>query len=164
MSLGGAFPPKINLGAGLTTRVIINITIIFCHNILKLVRKKTVLSKIWSGFWMGMVCPRRLSFSGLTVMLTERDNLQTVPIQKPLPIFEITGFFLASFNILWQMIIVIWSDWSWAMLPRTEIYRKLKWRRVSQIGMFPVIVTVISSSFVKNALNHSLNQAVLKHT
>ena len=29
---------------------------------------------------------------------------------------------------------------------------------------FPVIVTVISSSFVKNALNHSLNQAVLKHT
>ena len=31
-------------------------------------------------------------FSNL-VMLTERDNLQTVPIQKPLSIFEITIFF-----------------------------------------------------------------------
>ena len=50
-----------------------------------------------------------------------------------------------------------------AILPRTEIYRKLKWRRVSLIEIL-VIVTVIDRLLVKNALNHSLNQAVLKHT
>ena len=49
------------------------------------------------------------------------------------------------------------------ILPRTEIYRKLKWRRVSLIEIL-VIVTVIDRLLVKNALNHSLNQAVLKHT
>ena len=47
---------------------------------------------------MGTVCPRRLSFSGFGVPMRtlnpEKDSLlgQTVPIQKPISIFEMTGF------------------------------------------------------------------------
>ena len=47
---------------------------------------------------MGMARPRKLSFSGFVVPMRtlnpEKDSLlgQSVPIQKPISIFEITGF------------------------------------------------------------------------
>ena len=61
---------------------------------------------------MGTVCPRRLSFSGFGVLMStpnpEKDSLrgQTVPIQKPLSIFEITGFFSPTLSQLLQALIM----------------------------------------------------------
>ena len=52
----------------------------------------------------------RLSLSVNITVNPEKDSLlgQTIPIQKPLQIFGKNWFFfLTSFNILWQKIIVI---------------------------------------------------------
>ena len=69
---------------------------------------------------MGMVCPRRLSFSGLTVMLTERDSLQIVPIQKPLSMKH-PLYHLGVDGVNFRLCSILDLDSTWAVSTRLLI-------------------------------------------
>ena len=91
-------------------KAISTITFVYTLHIHRVIEKKQSFKK-FSGFWMGTVCPMRLSFSQFNLLMStpncEKDSLigQVLHVQNQSSIFGQFGFFQTPFKVF--------SEWSW---------------------------------------------------